>query len=298
MAPTLARTLAVSRSQLGTAEPGSSGDSPGQRTKYGDWFAAWAHNPGFADTYWCAIYQSWVLAAAGFSLAEAGRYASCNAWIRWLKNQGLWSLRAQPGALVFYDWDNDGLADHIGMVESVRPNGQLVTLEGNASLPHMHDGVRRMVRGRGAVMGFGALRYAAEPPPPGPPLVPPASGSLSAHMPGPVSVPAGFKAPRTGDARYLGWRECPAMSVGFGGPEDPAQRIWAAYWFALMARWSPGYFRAVYADPAGRAEVERHEIGPVTIHAADAMVHQVLKTAPAWRGIMPSQAWALYQPSR
>src|SRR5881392_2953055 len=101
--PTLAQTLACSRSQLGYQEPGW-GDSPGgQVTKYGLWYASWARQPAYRDTYWCAMYQSWVLSVAGWSVADAGRFGNCNPWIAWLKKNHMWHGLPAAGALVFFD---------------------------------------------------------------------------------------------------------------------------------------------------------------------------------------------------
>jgi hypothetical protein len=283
VAPTLARTLAISRSQLGTVEPDRS-----QITKYGTWYASWAKRAGYVDTYWCAMYQAWVLATAGFSVAETGRHGNCGPWIESFKGRRAWSLSPVPGALVFFDWDHDRAAEHVGMVESLRPDGRLVTLEGNASRPGARDGVWRMVRSRADVLGYGHIPYGTTPMP-GPPAT---------RMPGPVAIPAGsggaLKA--TADARQLPWASCPQMGRGFGGPEDAAQAQWVTYWHALVARWSPGYFRTLMASTGGRYEVARHEIGPQTITAAFAVMRVLMgaDTPPA-RGVIPPVAWRAYQ---
>lgn len=286
MAPTVAHTLDVARSQIGVTEPGVSGESPGQTTKYNAWYASWSGQGGYRDTYWCSTFQSWVLAVAGFSVTEAGRYGNCGPWVRWLKAHDRWHSAPRPGALVFFDWDGDGAPEHIGMVESVRPDGRVVTIEGNASRPGVHDGVWRMVR-RAAILGYGHLPYAEPAKKP--------SGPQSLLMPGPVVVSRGGAAPATVDARVKPWRDCPAMPVGFGGPEDKTQATWAAYWFALMARFAPGYFASIMAVAAGRREVARHEIGRVTLRVVERMAKQARITEP-FRGVVPSVAWSIFQP--
>ena len=40
--------------------------------------------------------------------------------------------QAEKGDIVLFDWDGDGVKDHIGIVD-VSENGQLVTIEGNTS---------------------------------------------------------------------------------------------------------------------------------------------------------------------
>lgn len=302
MAATVARVMEIHRTQLGYAEPGWN-DVPGsQVTKYGNWYAAWARQAAYRDTYWCAMYQSWVLDQAGFSIAETGRFGNCNPWIAWLKKHGMWHAVPRPGALVFFDWNGDGSAEHIGMVEVVRADGRIQTIEGNASIPGRHDGVRRMIR-KAAILGYGHLPYAAPPAAAPPavvtraaPLTAPAGakGSPSQHLPNPVPIGAPLG---TADARGVPWGKCPQMAPGFGGPESTAQAAWAAYWFVLMGRWSPGYFKLIMGSRTGRVEVTRREIGPVTIAVTEQMVHQVNPKAPSFRGVIPPLAWSLYQPT-
>ena len=35
-----------------------------------------------------------------------------------------------PGDIIFFDWENDGIADHVGIVELVE-NDMIYTIEGN-----------------------------------------------------------------------------------------------------------------------------------------------------------------------
>jgi hypothetical protein len=97
---------------------------------------------GFSDRVpWCAIFVSWVAEQAG--LIDAGiipRFASCAAGIQWFRDRGQWfggDYTPRPGDLIFFDWEPDGVADHVGIVERVE--GEYVhTIEGNSS-----DSVRR-----------------------------------------------------------------------------------------------------------------------------------------------------------
>lgn len=294
MAPTAARVLEVARSQLGYTEPGT-GDRPGtQVTKYGRWYSSWSHQSGYVDTYWCAMFCSWVFASAGFGIGEAGRFGNCNPWIRWWKSQKRWAGSPVAGAQVFFDWDGDGAAEHVGLVESLRPDGRIVTLEGNASPGGgKHDGVYRMVRGRAYILGYGLPPYATTV------SAPTARTASSLSLPGPVTIAAGPDGRfATSDARKVPWRKCPVMARGFGGPESSAQRLWAAYWYRLMGTFSPGYFAEISATAAGRAELTRAEIGPVSIGVAERMTRQKFGAQAApFRGVIPAAAWRLYQPS-
>ena len=90
---------------------------------------------------WCSEFVSWCADQAG--LIDAGlvpRSAVCTDSIAWFNNRGRFvdsSYIPSPGDLIFFDWGNDGHADHVGIVVSVA-NGRVYTIEGNSS-----DRVRR-----------------------------------------------------------------------------------------------------------------------------------------------------------
>ena len=49
------------------------------------------------------------------------------------KQLGIAKLTGQPGDLVMFDWQKDGVCDHIGMVICNNNNGTYTTIEGNTS---------------------------------------------------------------------------------------------------------------------------------------------------------------------
>ena len=96
--------------------------------------------PGITDWYgirgpWCAMWVSRVFYDAGLPLpAQTDKgFAWCDAGALWFANQGRLisnSREAQPGDVVFFEWDNVGALDHVGIVLS--NNGDsLTTIEGN-----------------------------------------------------------------------------------------------------------------------------------------------------------------------
>ena len=106
-----------------------------------------AHKPlaqGYKVKYtdaWCATFVSFVFIQAG--LADIGyTECSCPRMITLYKNKGRWkeddSYKPQPGDIIMYDWqdtgsgDNQGTADHVGIVESVSGNTMKI-IEGNMS---------------------------------------------------------------------------------------------------------------------------------------------------------------------
>lgn len=85
---------------------------------------------------WCACFVSWCANECGY--IDAGiipKFASCTVGSNLFKARDLWKPRsATPdvGDLVFFDWDTDGLPDHVGIVECVKDE-KVYTVEGNSS---------------------------------------------------------------------------------------------------------------------------------------------------------------------
>lgn len=82
---------------------------------------------------WCACFVSWCYAQAGYS---EPRFAACTSQgMPWFKSRGQWGDRSYadiaPGDAIFFDWDGDGTADHVGIV--IGTDGTTVyTVEGNS----------------------------------------------------------------------------------------------------------------------------------------------------------------------
>lgn len=94
--------------------------------KYWGWYGFDKH------IEWCAAFVSW-------SYYEAGKngpyFLSCNSEGKaWFQYHGKWVWRGYediaPGDSIFFDWDGDGSADHVGLV--LGTDGENVyTIEGN-----------------------------------------------------------------------------------------------------------------------------------------------------------------------
>ena len=130
---TASKVLQVARGELGY----SRWDDPAAGTKYGRWMArvtrqAWYGQSGVP---YCNMFTSWVLSRAGVREPAPGHFAYVPSTIKEYARQGRKlgnPHNAAPGDLVCFDWDDDGLADHIGIVEA--NNGEYLTcLEGNTS---------------------------------------------------------------------------------------------------------------------------------------------------------------------
>lgn len=86
---------------------------------------------------WCACFVSWCANQCGY--IEAGiipKFANCqNEGVSWFKTVGLWKdagYLPQSGDIIFFDWENDGTSDHVGIVEKTE-NSTIFTIEGNTS---------------------------------------------------------------------------------------------------------------------------------------------------------------------
>lgn len=54
--------------------------------------------------------------------------------VAWFKARGRWKAagyKPRPGDIIFFDWQPNGFADHVGIVEKV-VGGKIYTIEGNA----------------------------------------------------------------------------------------------------------------------------------------------------------------------
>lgn len=94
---------------------------------------------------------------------EAGiipKFSSCQSeGIAWFKACGLWKDRnyvAKSGDIIFFDWENDGHSDHVGIVEKVE-NGKVYTIEGNSSGDTCRQ--REYAVNSGVIVGYGTPMY-------------------------------------------------------------------------------------------------------------------------------------------
>ncbi len=150
----------IARSQLGYEESKLNFiiDDEGNRqgyTRYGAWYRA-------SYSEWCAMYVSFCLNYAEIPETAVPRAANCEKWIRALSQKGLYvsagHYASQPGDLIFFDWEQDGNVDHVGLVEAA-DGTTITTIEGNS-----RGGVRRdeYRADNDVIAGYGLLNAAYE----------------------------------------------------------------------------------------------------------------------------------------
>lgn len=133
------------------------GSSNGE--KYWRWY-------GF-DSYveWCACFVSWCGEQSG--LIESGampNFSLCDNGIEWFKRNGKWQDRGttpSTGSLIFFDWNGDGVSDHVGIVEKCE-GGIVYTVEGNTSTNIGGNNIRGIweheyIIGQNTILGYGIL---------------------------------------------------------------------------------------------------------------------------------------------
>ena len=108
---------------------------------------------------WCAIFVSWCADQCGY--LDAGvlpKTAGVRPYVDWFIERGQWQGREYepvPGDIIFFDWESDGLADHVGIVEKVE-DGLVYTIEGNTGDTCAE---RRYHVGNAPIYGFGCPSY-------------------------------------------------------------------------------------------------------------------------------------------
>lgn len=137
------KVVSIALSQVGQGEhpPGSN------HTKYSP-----------RNEPWCDDFVSWVAKQAGELAAIGGAHAYCPAHVTWFKQHGKWSKSPKVGAIVYFDWNGNGIADHVGIVVEVH-SGYVITVEGN------HDNKVQKVRRSSYILGYGHPAYKADPTP-------------------------------------------------------------------------------------------------------------------------------------
>jgi hypothetical protein len=232
---------------LGESPPGSNCN----------WLTEWY---GMGCVPWCAIGVSRALGEAGFghpddvqvpgvtrttrkgwayvpyvrkNFADAGRYITD-------RNAG------QPGDLVVFDWDGDGVGDHIGVVETRLSDGTYLTREANTSSNALHQ--RR--RPQSLIAGFCRPPYDSAG---GPPPAQPESPGAGPAWPGrylrypPVTVGDDVRAWQ-GRMAARGWRI--AVDGAYGpGSREVCRRFQSEKRLGVDGIVGPATWRAAWAAP-------------------------------------------------
>lgn len=85
---------------------------------------------------WCACFVSWAENECGMlDSGAAPKFALVSEGSDWFKNRGRWlkaGSKPKAGDLIFFDWEQDGGRDHVGVVTAV-VGDVIFSVEGNSS---------------------------------------------------------------------------------------------------------------------------------------------------------------------
>ena len=139
------------KGQLVTIAKSQLGNEGGQ--KFWSWY-------GFdSREEWCACFVSWCADQAGLIQKEVvPKFSVCTDGVALFQAKRKWQGGGSvptPGSLIFFDWNQDGASDHVGIVESC--DGTTVhTIEGNSG-----DAVRQnsYTVNSQSILGYGLVTY-------------------------------------------------------------------------------------------------------------------------------------------
>lgn len=121
----------IARTQIGFIA------GPNESTPFSDWY-------GLPNEPYCAQFVSWCFNQAGASNLVAAStdkgFSYCPEGLTWFQKKGrvIDKYKGLPGDLVFFSWNGNGVADHVGIVEAASTDG-ITTIEGNTGPEHSND---------------------------------------------------------------------------------------------------------------------------------------------------------------
>lgn len=149
--------LAIAGWQVGIMESPANSN----KVKYNTWY--YGREVSGSAYPWCMAFIQWVFHEAGFNLYKT---ASCTALanrykaIDPAKKQGCWVTKGfKPGDIIMFDFSGKkSKTEHVGILDSIDKEGNLVVIEGNTSLNNQSNGGAVMRRLRNPIYVTGACR--------------------------------------------------------------------------------------------------------------------------------------------
>ena len=139
------------KAQLGTMEHGNN------NVRYNtDFYGGEVQGNAFP---WCCAFVWDGFRETGLSSLFCGgqRTAYCPFVMAYAKERGLWVTEYRQGDLLLYDWNGDGVADHIGICVDVIDPQNVKTIEGN-----VNNGVFELTRSKSSILGAYRPQYAED----------------------------------------------------------------------------------------------------------------------------------------
>lgn len=155
------KILEVAAKEIGVKEIPANSNRVKYNTEY------YGNDIASPNRAWCCAFVWWVFKHAGASklFYNGKKCAGCTTLMNFYKAEGqLVSGPYKPGDLVFFQFDKDAAADHIGIVE--KDNGDTIsTIEGNTSVNSDSNGgcVMRRTRKKSLIMAVARPKYGEVP---------------------------------------------------------------------------------------------------------------------------------------
>ena len=84
--------------------------------------------------HWCCVFVSWVADQNSVLETAIPKFIWVKKGVDWYRERGLLKFPKEytpkVADIIFFDWNNNGVIDHVGFVEKVE-NGYVYTIEGN-----------------------------------------------------------------------------------------------------------------------------------------------------------------------
>ncbi|GHU59325.1 hypothetical protein FACS1894133_5860 [Clostridia bacterium] len=108
---------------------------------------------------WCATFVSFCGKHTNNVPKAFPIFTACTAGIQYFKDHGQWNAGIYddpaPGDLIFFDWEKDGVANHVGIVIG-HDNERVYTIEGNSN---DNVAIRSYPLTSGVIFGYGLPNY-------------------------------------------------------------------------------------------------------------------------------------------
>lgn len=150
--------LNLARREIGTVEEPAGSNCVKYNTAYYERAVSGGAYP------WCCVFLWWLFqnSDAPELFYGGGRTASCGALAAYAKRGGMFvSGGYRPGDLVFFRFSGK-VIEHVGILEQIRADGILVTIEGNTGTGSDTNGGAVMRRNRAPALAAGAYRPSYE----------------------------------------------------------------------------------------------------------------------------------------
>lgn len=151
------KILAVARNQIGITEYPKDSNKVKYNTEYYGKEVSGSAYP------WCCVFVWWVFRTANASELFFGgnKTASCTTLMKYYEKNGQLVKDYKAGDIVFYQFDSDSYADHVGIIESVGDK-TITAIEGNTSDTGSQSNggaVLRKVRQKSLIMAVARPKY-------------------------------------------------------------------------------------------------------------------------------------------